>query len=406
MEWDNSWTLYEYDDSNDRSREFDSYIVLNANDEDQGENNLVSINSVLPDELLERILACLPMVSIFRVCVVCRRWKEIVQSRRFLHNMLIYPKKPWYFMFTSTDEQPTGYLHDPMIPKWYSFEIPNIRTGSCLVSSSCGLVCFMDNNNGVELYVCNPMTKGGKMIVKPPGFKVPDYCTLAMSADYSLNSYIIAVVRSNLNPSNIVQWDFLVQVYDSQLSRWLPPLIEHMDGWRGGAESVICDGVLYLLVCKTTGNAPPGTSHGLVTYDLSKGLSSGMGSFIHVPCWLTCGRLMNLNNKLVLVGGIGRQDRMGVIKGIGIWTLNGEKWEEISRMPPKYFQGFGELDDVFASTGHDDTIFIQSYGSPALLMFQLSSNEWKWSQKCPVIKRFPLHLFTGFCFQPRLDIVP
>ncbi|KAK6935471.1 hypothetical protein RJ641_035626 [Dillenia turbinata] len=264
MEWKNSWISYEYDDPNDRSEVFDSYAELNANNEEQEENNLVSINSVLPDDLLEQILAFLPMVT-----VTC----------------------------SFTDEQPTGYVHDPMIPKWYSFDIPDIRTRSCLVSSSCGPVCFMDNNNGGELYVCNPMTKDGKKIGKPPGF----------------------------------------EVYDSQSSTWLSLLIQHMDGWRGGAESVICDGVLWLLVCKATGNAPPGTQHGLVTYDLSndlsKGSSSGMDFFIHAPCWLTCGRLMNQNSKLVLVGGIGRQDRMDVIKGIGIWTLNGKKWEEITRMP-------------------------------------------------------------------------
>jgi hypothetical protein len=75
-------------------------------------------------------------------------------------------------------------------------------------------------------------------------------------------------------------------------------------------------------------------------------------------------------------------------------------------MPHKCFQGFGELDDVFASSGTDNLIYIQSYGAPALLVFDFNQKQWKWSQKCPVTKRFPLQLFTGFCFEPRIEMAP
>jgi hypothetical protein len=113
-----------------------------------------------------------------------------------------------------------------------------------------------------------------------------------------------------------------------------------------------------------------------------------------------------MKEKLVMVGGISKHDRPDIIKGIGIWVLHDRKWEEIVRMPHKYFQGFGEFDEVFASSGKDDLIYIQSYGSPALLTFDMKVKQWKWSQKCPVTKRFPLQLFSGFCFEPRLKIAP
>ncbi|GJT91008.1 putative mitochondrial protein [Tanacetum coccineum] len=71
-------------------------------------------------------------------------------------------------------------------------------------------------------------------------------------------------------------------------------------------------------------------------------------SVIPEPCALTCGRLMEVERKLVLVAGMGRRDRPGVIKGIGIWVLDGKEWTEITRMPHKYAHGFGDLDDVFA----------------------------------------------------------
>ena len=105
-----------------------------------------------------------------------------------------------------------------------------------------------------------------------------------------------------------------------------------------------------------------------------------------------------------MVGDIGKADRPGIIKGIGIWELDMFELREIARMPHKFFQGFGEFDDVFSSSGTDELIYIQSYGDPALLVFDTNLRSWKWSQKFPITKRFPLQLFTGFCFEPRFGV--
>ena len=58
-----------------------------------------------------------------------------------------------------------------------------------------------------------------------------------------------------------------------------------------------------------------------------------------------------------MVGDIGKADRPGIIKGIGIWELDMFELREIARMPHKFFQGFGEFDDVFSSSGTDELKF-------------------------------------------------
>lgn len=188
---------------------------------------------------------------------------------------------------------------------------------------------------------------------------------------------------------------------------WSTHLAEIVTGWSGGDESVICNGVLYLLIYSTGGGIPE-NRHGLLTYSSSSRLSHGllMRNFISMPCPLTCGRLVNLKEKLVMVGGIGKQDRPGIIKGIGIWVLSGKESQEIGRMPHKFFQGFGEFDDVFASCGTDDLIYIQSYGCPALLVFDFNQKQWNWSQKCPVTKKFPLQLLLDFALSQDLKFPP
>ncbi|KAK6918281.1 F-box domain [Dillenia turbinata] len=405
MEPEASWIDHCHDDIAKTGGNFDSFSEIS--DDSNKETAVISVDLILPDDLLERILSYLPVASIFRAGSVCKRWNEIVTSDRFLwHFSDMLSQKPWYFMFTGSDE-PIGYACDPILRKWYSIEIPEIRSSNWFVSSSCGLICFMDNDSRSELYVCNPITKKWRQLEEPPGLKFADYSALAISVSRISRCYSVAIVKSKQVPGNFFQWDLSIHIYDSGTMIWAISLNEVLTGWRGGDESVICDGLLYFMIY-STGCGTQEDRHGLLTYDLSGRSSHGslMKTFIPVPCPITCGRLMNLKEKLVMVGGIGKPDRHDIIKGIGIWVLKGRVWQEIARMPHKLFQGFGEFDDVFASRGTDDLIYIQSYGAPSLLVFDMNQKQWKWSPKCPVTKRFPLQLFTGFCFEPRLEIAP
>ncbi|WJX86880.1 hypothetical protein P8452_69130 [Trifolium repens] len=356
MAGETAWISHYDDDMKKETVEFN----LELDEEIDKDGSAVFVDKILPDDLLERILSYLPIASIFRASCVCKRWHAT--SERFLLNPShLLPQKPWYFMFTGSDE-PTGHAYDP-----------NLR-------------------------------KCCRKLQKPPGMS-SDYGALAISVDKETHGYTVAIVKSKQVPGNFSQWDISIHIYNSKEEAWVTPLTEVLSGWRGGEESVICNGVLYFVVYYT-GGLPPENRHALVAYNISNRFSQASLSFIHIPCSLTCARLMNMKEKLVMVGGIGKLDRPDIIKGIGIWVLHDKKWEEIVRMPYKYFHGFGEFDDVFASSGIDDLIYIQSYGSPALLTFDMNIKHWKWSQKCPVTKRFPLQLFTGFCFEPRLEITP
>uniref|UniRef100_A0A7C8Z9I0 F-box domain-containing protein n=1 Tax=Opuntia streptacantha TaxID=393608 RepID=A0A7C8Z9I0_OPUST len=372
---------------------------------DEVNQDMVSLDSILPDDLLERILAYLPIASIFRAGCVCKRWHETVSSKRFLWNFSshVLSQKPWYFMFTGTVDS-YGYAYDPALRKWYSIDLPYFVTSNWSIASSFGLVCFMNNDSRSDLHVYNPITRCIKSLVEPPGIRFSDYTALAISTDRTSHSYKISIVKSKQVPDDVSQWDLSIHIYDSETMRWVTSLTEVLNRWRAGNESVICDGFLYFLLY----SIGVSSSRALIKYNLSSRSSHGLlkRNFIPAPCSLTCGRLMNLKERLVMVGGIGKQDRCDIIKGIGIWVLNGTEWQEVAKMPHKYFQGFGEFDDVFASSGTDDVIYIQSYGAPALLSFDMQHKQWKWAQKGPVTKRLPLQLFTGFCFEPRLEISP
>ncbi|KAI4311464.1 hypothetical protein MLD38_036358 [Melastoma candidum] len=389
-------------------------VNTEPSDDRNGESSAISMDLILSNDILECILARLPIAGILRMSSVCKRWNVIVKSSNFrLCSSRSTPQIPWYFMFTSSDNR-SGHAFDPTLRKWYSIELPGIERSNWLVASSNGLVAFMDNDRGSKLSVCNPITRRCRKLEQPPGSESSDYCTLALSAGGTRSqNYTVSVVKSKQVQGNFFQWDLSIHLYHTDSMKWVSPLEEIVTGWRGGNESVICDRTLYFLIYAIGGGCGLARRHrhALVAYTLAKGSSRGQldENMIPVPCLLTCGRLINLKEKLVLVGGIGRQGRGDmIIKGIGIWALNEGKdgWVEITRMPNRLFRGCGGFDEVFASGGTDGVVYVHSYGSPTLLMFDVESERWELTPKCPATKKFPLQLFEGFCFEPCLGIAP
>lgn len=158
MEGETSWFSHCIDNFKNDSVELDPFLELNDKSSEEVAD-AVFVDLILPNDLLERILACLPVASIFMAGCVCKRWHAIVSSDRSLHNFSSLPlQKPWYFMLTSSDE-PVGYAYDSVLQKWYGINLPYIEASSWFIALSCGLVCFMDNDSRSRLYVCNPITK-------------------------------------------------------------------------------------------------------------------------------------------------------------------------------------------------------------------------------------------------------
>lgn len=368
----------------------------------------VCINSILPDDILEQVLGHLPFATIIKACSVCKKWNDMVHSAGFIQSLSnISSQKPWYFMFTR-DNDADGHVYDPMLSKWYRFQIPCVGSPGWRLVSSSGLVCFMDDVCRRKLYVCNPITRHCRKLVELHDAEFSDYCALAISMNRSLLNYTVSVVKSKQAPGEEVNWDLSIHVYSSRNRMWVSSLHVTLQAWRGGVDSVICGGVLYFVVHLTRILGYIRPRFGVLAYGIAQQSSdlSVDEEVILAPCPVCCMRLLNLEEELVMVGGIEKQGKPGVIRGIGIWVLRGKEWEEVSRMPNIFFHGFGEFDDVFECSGFDKLIYVQSYGSPALLMFDMKSKEWKWARKCPAVKKSTLHLFSGVCFEPRLDSVP
>jgi hypothetical protein len=88
--------------------------VSEDSDDDQNGDVAVSLDAVLPDDLLEKVLSFLPVASIIRSGSVCKRWHEIVHAQRHAWSKMV-PQKPWYFMFTCSVDAVSGFAYDPQM---------------------------------------------------------------------------------------------------------------------------------------------------------------------------------------------------------------------------------------------------------------------------------------------------
>ncbi|XP_042449064.1 F-box/kelch-repeat protein At3g61590-like [Zingiber officinale] len=365
---------------------------------------LLSWEAILPDELLQKVLSLLPVANIIKLSIVCKRWYEVVHSSPPLSWGMMAPQKPLLFRSFFNDDAFSGSVYDPCLLRWYNFDLPHLEKSMRHTSSSCGLVCLMNPDDGNRLLVGNPIKRDWKLLPQVPGGSSPQFNALALSFDRRTCSYTVVVAKCShtLLPGNSDQWHLSVHIYESTTKSWATPFTQDIGFWMGSNEAVICNGVLYYFM------RPHPVQHPhLVAFHLAKPPStteSLIQESIPVPFDLTCAGLINLSNKLVMVGRMARPRR-----GVVILELEDKTWREVSHMPICAYMPF-DIEN-FICCGASDFLFVHSSVWPELLTLDMRQKVRTWSSQ---LGPWP-HFYTksleirslyncGFCFEPRLDV--
>eukprot|EP01018_Ginkgo_biloba_P008829 Gb_01335 [translate_table: standard] len=137
----------------------------------------------LNEELVEMIIARLPMWSIIRAQTVCRRWRSYISSPQF-DSGYHRPQMPW-LMVQHKDGNDGRWFFDPALNRWFKIEARVFHRTVC-VGSSGGVLCLCKQDFGVaKLYLFNPITKN--IIRLPPldgRVKLATLTVNPMSMDY------------------------------------------------------------------------------------------------------------------------------------------------------------------------------------------------------------------------------
>jgi hypothetical protein len=283
------------------------------------ENQVVmddAIWSNLPEHVMEKFLAQLPLPTLFRFSLVCKSWNALKYTPVFLELHKKSPSQgPWFLLLRNQDYRET-FTFNPMINRWLEMVPASFPLNQMFfpVTAAGGLVCFSSCANGrTTLVVCNPLTKQWREL--PQMLKIQTYHMAGMAVDQNTHTYRIIVV--GIYGIYDVYYP-TTEVYDSATNGW------HITGEvpRGplfpSRRTLLFDGILYAWCCD-----PP---DGLVAYDLQ----TEAWSQIHAPMRhsLESHTLIECQAQIYTVGGLRENS---VTKSICVWELQKSEleWKEV-----------------------------------------------------------------------------
>ena len=223
--------------------------------------------SVLPQELQDNIVAALPLVHIFRLRTVCRRFRSLLLSSSFVCSWAaVAVQEHWLLMFHRQDSAPwiSMAAYDPVVQQWHNLPVLRpffSKQGNVSLASSQGLLCLAPVEDSQTLVLWNPLTN---MSLHLPGMSIKNtMCCVGLVVDIATKHFTIVVVGQTDD-------SFLTtEVYNSTVGSWqrMPPsLIE----WYGCYSDplVYCNGCFHVISAHK--NGPFRLC--LVSYDLKEGV--------------------------------------------------------------------------------------------------------------------------------------
>lgn len=354
----------------------------------------------LPEDVEDRVLACLPVTSCARFRAVCKRWYNLMNSERFFQtHSRKAAHETWILAFGDQSPDPKlgftykGRVFDPVCNRKFTLEFPFLPENSVPVTSAGGLVCFCcdsssNGENDVSFYVCNPITKAWKFIPSP--CSRVSIATLVVDLESGCTGYKLYVFCE----ASVVRWlwvgvlDHSTKEYDSKLNRWKDVGDVH-SGEQFKPGSVFRNGKIHLL-----------SSEVVEALDVQRGNWIEMNA----PAYSSCATLLQLDDRLLVVGDMVHHNvfhlpNLRSYVGVVIWEFDPviKDWIEVTRMPEAMVDSFSY--SSFSCVIVGDLLYLFSRNSSLQhLIYSFSQQLWsRGTNRCEE------GTYKVFSFNPRLD---
>ncbi|XP_042444649.1 F-box/kelch-repeat protein At5g43190-like [Zingiber officinale] len=351
-----------------------------------------SIWGRLPDELLDRIIAFLPLRTILALRPTCRRFRSFLSSPAFL-SLLHSQYSPSYLLLSHPQFSDRCLpIYDSVADQWRSVSLPSSFADACspssvLLSSASGLLCFSLGRSA--LLVANLLTSSLKILPLPVySASSPSAVTLVSfpSPSNSKRGYKIFL------PSDSADAVFL---YDSASLAWtrfsgFESVLRRGNPRQAGA---FFEASLYF-------TTPEPFS--VVGFDLRSG-SWDIDAAPALPEDMAFVRLVGGGGRLYLVGGVGRD---GISRSLKIWELVGRAWEELGRLPDMMCRKFVSVCyhnySHVQCLWHEGLVCVCCTTWPEVLFYRVARATWHWLPRCPMLQEKWSCGFHWFSFSPDL----
>ncbi|XP_024395532.2 F-box/kelch-repeat protein At5g15710 [Physcomitrium patens] len=342
----------------------------------------------LPEEVVDRIQAYLPVSSYFRSRTVSKRWYASLCAPSFSEiRMQVHPREAWLFILSYRRCRNWSHAYDSVFNKWHKVPLNFLPPDFMYpTAASGGLLCIRAYVDGDQvLSVCNPLSKWWRTL--PPWQEDRIDPVLGICVDPATRNYKIIAVGSYESGA-------LTEVYDSRTNRWT--VTGSLPRKMSFARTAFCSGFFY---CMTSG--PPDA---LLAYTIDLGEWRVVP--VARPAFLWYGDLVEHFGRLLLIGAV-RIDQ--TFEGVRIWELQEStaKWVEVETMPERLFKEFyrkGRMFYSFQCVGSGNLLYLHVKKTPRILVCDLSRTppNWRWLPTSPACADWSEVSIWGFCIDSRL----
>lgn len=342
----------------------------------------------LPGDLLEKVIARLPIPSIFRFRLVCRSWNSLLRSHKFLQQFAeVRPQSPWFYTITHGNIS-NGAIYDPSMNKWYHLSLPSPPPKTIIsyhVASTGGLVCFIDILHH-KFFICNPLTMSFREL--PSTVRVSSQVAVGMVLKKASTGYKLLWLECNGDYG----------VFDSVENTWSKPgnIPQHIKlplALNFKSQTINIDTVMYFMRTNPDG---------LVSFDTVK--NTWQQLLIPSPQCSMGHTLAVCKGHIFLVGLLPKNATTCVC----VWEL--EKmtllWKEIDRTPDVMCQEFNGKQVQMSCLGNKGLVLLslRSRQLNRLVLYDLSKKLWLKVPSCILPRsRKRQWIACGTSFEPCIN---
>ncbi|KAL9256988.1 F-box only protein 6-like protein [Drosera capensis] len=346
-----------------------------------------------PEDLLEVVIARLPIATFFHFRSVCQKWNSLLSSPSFSHHCARVPQtQPWFYTITH-ENLATASMYDPSMMKWRHPAIPPPPPKVVIllpVASAGGLICFLDIGH-TYFYVCNPLTRTWKEL---PARSVEVWSRVAVGMLWDRNpskGYKILWVGHNGEH----------EIYNSVQNSWTRPGeapvgIKLPLSLNFRSQAVSIDATIYFL------RSDP---DGIVSYDLETRVWKQF--MVPSPPHSTDYSLAECGGRIMLVGLLTKNAATCVC----VWELQRMTllWKEVDRMPNIWCLEFYGKQVRMSCLGNKGLLMLslRSRRMSRIVTYDVLKREWLGVPRCIVSRgRKRQWIHCGTAFYPCLIAVP
>ncbi len=346
----------------------------------------------LPEEVVDRIQAYLPVSSYFRSRTVSRRWRTTLFVPNFLEiRTEVHSKEAWLFILSYRRCRNWSFAYDPAFDRWHKIPLSFLPPDFMYPTAAAGgLLCIRAYMDGDQvLSVCNPLLKLWKAL--PAWLEDRIDPVIGIDINPLTQEYKIVAVGSYESGAT-------TEVYDSRMNCW--SVTGKLPRKMSFARSAFCNGFFY---CLTSG--PPDA---LLAYSMEGGVWRVVP--VSRPSFLWYGDIVEYLGRLLLVGAL-RIDQS--FEGVRIWELRESdsvaEWEEVETMPDRLFKDFyrkGKMFYSFQCVGSGNFLYLHVKKTPRVLVCNLGNRPptWRWLPNSPTCADWSEVSIWGFCINPRMSV--